>query len=88
MTERKPTPVISCLAKQRFASRSLCAGALRQAHRKRGNVDAYRCPHCRGWHIGTSTPKDNPEQMTLNREEKMRKRSERVKYVDSDDQAC
>ncbi len=77
----KPTPIISCLTKQRYESREQCRGALRQAHRRRAPVEPYRCGHCRGWHIGTRTAKDRIDQIRTTSQEKKRKRLERCKYT-------
>jgi hypothetical protein len=46
----------SCLCKVRHTSqRRACfalARTLLSCHEKRGSIQVYRCPFCKGWHIG------------------------------------
>lgn len=45
---------VQCLYKTRHSSRK---GAFAEAKNCRvsGDVQTYKCPHCKGWHIGHAT---------------------------------
>ena len=51
---RKTLPAISCDGKVRFDSHALAAGVSARTRRcKRGGLAAYKCGHCRGFHLGS-----------------------------------
>lgn len=52
MTRIAP-PAVNCEGKVRFDAPDLArAAAHRQSHNKGARSAPYRCPHCRGWHVG------------------------------------
>lgn len=58
MTSSRPIPnqqaSVQCLGKQSFASAVLAQKVAGRKTRRssRQGMNAYRCPHCRAWHIG------------------------------------
>jgi len=46
--------VTGCVGKERLASRRLAEKlAQRMRRRHKARLQAYRCPQCAGWHVGT-----------------------------------
>lgn len=42
----------SCLSKARFDSRREARSLARHGRHSNGQLDAYHCPNCKGWHLG------------------------------------
>ena len=50
----KVLPAINCEGKVRFDSHAMAAGVSARTRRGRhGGRSAYKCGHCRGFHLGT-----------------------------------
>lgn len=48
-----PNPNIQCRGKDRFDTHDVASKVARaMCQRKDGGLQAYRCPHCVGYHIG------------------------------------
>ncbi len=46
-----------CAGKVRYFSRRSAAGDARRVGSRLYRLDAYRCPHCGFWHVGSRVPK-------------------------------
>lgn len=49
-----------CDGKRRYAGPYTAHAALKRISKKReagGKLEAYRCPHCQGWHLGQGLPR-------------------------------